>query len=192
MSSMRPFFVIVFRLGWWLCWRWRREESVPVHLMWWEESVQERVGVFCGGVSVVGGGVSVHLVTIFTFRYRTSVVMSGSQVFVEYECYGCGEDDDDGDQHPNDQGHVGAWYGYLILLYVWSIFAFNRIYNALILKMTVTIIIPTLPRNIVTLIMNLPSKILLAATHLHPETDSPRMVTNRHNPHPACPHPCPQ
>ena len=52
----------------------------------------------------MGGGVRgegvVHLVTVFTFRYRSGVVLCGCVVLVEDEDYGSGEDDDDGHKQP--------------------------------------------------------------------------------------------
>ena len=51
----------------------------------------------------------------------------------------------------------------------------------------------TLLGNIITLIMYfltiLVKYLAITATHLYPEADSPMVMTNRHNPHPLCPHP---
>ena len=76
--------------------------------------------------------------TVIIFRYITGVIFMNIVVLVEDEDYNNAEDEDDGDQHPYHQGHVGGGYDCNVLTHI---------------------------RNIITLIMYLPN-ILITTTHL--------------------------
>ena len=85
----------------------------------------------------MGGRVSEHLVTIFTFRYGTRVVSCHGVVLVQDQDDGSHQDEDNSDQQPYHHGHVGPGYTFTLDIHLLSIM----------------ICMVTLLRNIVNLIM---------------------------------------